>query len=56
MPFEKAPADLKKMLQDSFSVPLCKLQVDENGKEVKRQVVRLIAYLAKCRFTSGCIV
>src|SRR5262249_28779892 len=33
--FENAPDELKKILQDTFSVPLCKLQVDENGKEIK---------------------
>jgi len=39
VPFEKAPVKLKSMLQDSFDVPLCKLQVDEDGKVVKRTVV-----------------
>jgi hypothetical protein len=37
--FESAPEQLKTMLRDSFNTPLCKLQVDENGGEVKREVV-----------------
>lgn len=37
--FENAPTRMKQMLQDSFGVPLCVLEVDENGKEVKRTVV-----------------
>jgi hypothetical protein len=36
---ENAPEDLKKLLQDSFDVPVCKVEVDENGREVKRTVV-----------------
>ena len=39
VPFEKSPDKLKEMLLDSFGVPVCKLQVDENGKEVKRAIV-----------------
>jgi hypothetical protein len=39
IPFEKASDELKKTLQDSFDVPVCKIQVDEAGKEVKRNVV-----------------
>ena len=39
VPFEKATDELKKMLRDCFDAPICKLQVDENGKEVKRTVV-----------------
>lgn len=37
--FENAPENTKKILQDSFGVPVCKLQVDESGKAVKREVV-----------------
>lgn len=37
--FENAPEQAKKILQDSFGAPVCKLQVDESGKEVKREVV-----------------
>jgi len=37
--FENAPEQVKKILQDSFDAPVCKLQVDESGKEVKREVV-----------------
>jgi hypothetical protein len=37
--FDSAPEQLKTMLRDSFNTPLCKLQVDENGSEVKREVV-----------------
>jgi hypothetical protein len=36
---ENAPGELKQMMQDSFGVPLCKLRVDETGKEVKREIV-----------------
>ncbi len=36
---EDAPDELKKMLQDSFGVPVCKLLLDEHGKELKRTVV-----------------
>jgi hypothetical protein len=39
VPFEKAPDALKNILQDSFGVPVCKLDVDDNGKEKKRTVV-----------------
>jgi hypothetical protein len=39
VPFEDANEELKKILRDSFDVPVCKLQVDENGKEVKRTIV-----------------
>jgi hypothetical protein len=39
VPFEKAAPELKSILEDSFSVPLCKLQMDKNGKELKREVV-----------------
>jgi hypothetical protein len=39
VPFDKAPEDVKKKLQDSFGAVLCKVQVDANGKEVKRTVV-----------------
>jgi hypothetical protein len=34
-----APDALKSMLEDSFGAPMCKLRVDENGKETKRTVV-----------------
>jgi hypothetical protein len=30
---------MKTMLRDSFDVPLCKIQVDENGKVLKRTIV-----------------
>lgn len=36
---ENAPEPLRKLLQDSFDVPVCKLQVDQNGKEVKRTLL-----------------
>lgn len=36
---ENAPEQAKKILQDSFGAPVCKLQVDESGNEVKREVV-----------------
>jgi hypothetical protein len=39
VPIATAPEELKKKLEDSFGVPLCKLEVDGNGKEVKRKVV-----------------
>ena len=39
VPFENVPAELKPILQDSYDVPLCKLQVDESGREVKRDVI-----------------
>jgi hypothetical protein len=39
VPFDKAPPELQKQLQDSFGAPVCKIVVDEEGKEVKRQVV-----------------
>lgn len=38
-PLEKAPDQLKKMLQDSFGVPICLLQVDGNLTEVNRKIV-----------------
>jgi hypothetical protein len=31
--FENAPEQQKKILADSFGTPLCRLEVDENGKE-----------------------
>ena len=36
---EDAPAPLKKMLTDSFGTPVCKVEVDAAGREVKRTVV-----------------
>jgi hypothetical protein len=39
VPVENAPEQLKTMLEDSFGVPICKLKLDEKGKEVKRTVV-----------------
>jgi hypothetical protein len=33
---DDAPEELKKMLRDSFGVPLCKIEVDKDGKRVKR--------------------
>jgi hypothetical protein len=37
--FENAPEALKKTLQDSFGAPLCRLEVDEYGKEIKRTIL-----------------
>jgi hypothetical protein len=37
--FADAPAELKQVLQDSFGVPLVKLQLDDDGRVVKRTVV-----------------
>ena len=37
--YDAAPDALKKMLRDSFDVPVYKLQVDQNTKELKRTVV-----------------
>src|SRR5262249_50189593 len=37
--FEDAPAKLQQMLRDSFGTPVCKLEVDGNGKELKRRIV-----------------
>jgi hypothetical protein len=34
--FENAPEQQKKIMADSFGAPLCRLEVDENGQEVKR--------------------
>jgi hypothetical protein len=34
-----APAQLKQLLTDSFDTPICKLELDADGKEVKRTVV-----------------
>ena len=39
VPFDQAPDELKSMLKDSFEVPLCKIEVDNNDKEVKRTIV-----------------
>lgn len=39
VPFDKAPPEVQKQLQDSFGAPVCKVQVDEEGKEVKRMVI-----------------
>jgi hypothetical protein len=36
---DNAPDQLKKILQESFGAPLCTLQIDEQGKEIKRTVV-----------------
>jgi len=36
---DQAPPALKSMLEDSFGAPLVKLQVDKEGKELKREVV-----------------
>jgi hypothetical protein len=36
---EDAPEQLKRLLTDSFGSPLCKIELDETGKEVKRTVV-----------------
>jgi len=36
---DDAPEKLKQMLKDSFTAPLCTIQIDENGKEVKRKLV-----------------
>jgi hypothetical protein len=37
--FENAPEHQKKILRDTFAAPLCRLEVDENGKEVKRTML-----------------
>jgi hypothetical protein len=37
--FEDAPRQLKTMLTDTFGSPICKIEVDETGKETKRTVV-----------------
>jgi hypothetical protein len=37
--FENAPGPQKKIMQDTFGAPLCRLEVDENGKEVKRTML-----------------
>jgi hypothetical protein len=39
IPLDQAPPQLKTVLQESFGVPLCIRRVDENGREVKRDVV-----------------
>lgn len=39
LPFETAPEALKHILRDSFGAPVCKLRVDETGREVRRDVV-----------------
>jgi hypothetical protein len=36
---ETAPKGVKRLLEDSFEVPVCKLLVDENRKEIKREMV-----------------
>ena len=35
--YEKAPDKTQKKMRDAFGTPLCKRQVDENGKEIKRE-------------------
>src|SRR5260370_41965570 len=35
---ESAPEQMKKMLKDSFGAPICWLEVDKNGREVKRTI------------------
>ncbi len=37
--FENAPDQLKQILKDSFEAAVCKIEVDDTGKEVKRAVV-----------------
>ncbi len=39
VPFADAPPELKTMLKDSFLAPICKIQIDDNGHEVKRTIV-----------------
>lgn len=39
VPADSAPDELKTMLRDSFGVPVAKVKVDADGKEVKREVV-----------------
>ena len=39
IPIEKALDQLRRSMQDSFRGPFCTLQIDETGKEVKRQIV-----------------
>ena len=36
--FDAAPAELQLMLKDTFDVPMCTLEVDENGRELKRTI------------------
>jgi len=36
LPIEKAPERMRKMAKELYGVPICKIEVDENGKEVKR--------------------
>ncbi|HZZ77047.1 MAG TPA: hypothetical protein VFE62_00930, partial [Gemmataceae bacterium] len=37
--FEDAPEPLKAMLRDTFQSPICKIKVDERGREIKREIV-----------------
>jgi hypothetical protein len=39
VPIEQTPPQMKTVLQDSYGVPICILHVDQNGREVKREVV-----------------
>jgi hypothetical protein len=37
--FEKAPEALKAHLRDTYGAPICKIQVDQDGRELHRQMV-----------------
>ncbi|MCS6864937.1 MAG: hypothetical protein RMJ56_06100 [Gemmataceae bacterium] len=39
IPFDEAPEQLQTMLRDTFESPLCKIEVDANGKEIKRTIL-----------------
>ncbi len=39
IPFEEAPEELQTLLRDTFETPLCKIEVDANGKELKRTIL-----------------
>ena len=53
VPIQQAPDGLKKLLQDAFSKPVCKLEVDPNGKETKR--ILLVGDAAKQLVDNGLI-
>ena len=53
VPIQQAPDGLKKLLQDAFGKPDCKLEVDANGKETKRIV--LVGDAAKQLVDNGLI-
>ena len=39
VPVDQANARLRRLMQDSHGAPLCRIAVDENGKEVKRTLL-----------------